>query len=243
MRFTCTLKTFMKIERRRRGASPMPSSTGGGASTMGSNMPSAGDTSRFSPCGGVRSGSRKKAMHQSVNGANSAPAQRLRANSAALMAAKSAMNGQPSRWIGTLMPRLAIPRRAGTQRKRAMREAPPFANVGCVRLGHALAAERKRAEGAGLHIAGNLVAVDRAGGLERHGHRRGDLGRPGDRVAVHLAVLDGHGTLRPGLRAGEGVAIGFDVEGDLLRAHGRVDCDVVLAVDGHLSPPLMRNGI
>jgi hypothetical protein len=59
-RFTCTSKTFMKIETRGTERSAMPSSSGGLASTTFWTTPSAGLTTRPSRTGVTRSGSRKK---------------------------------------------------------------------------------------------------------------------------------------------------------------------------------------
>jgi hypothetical protein len=69
---------------------------------MGNNFPSAGLTSLLSPAGGVRSGSRKNAMHQIVSGRNASAGHGESQYSKAFTTAKIAMNGQPSRWMGLL---------------------------------------------------------------------------------------------------------------------------------------------
>ena len=52
-------------------------------------------------------------------------------------------------------------------------------------------------------------------------------------VAVDLAVFQRAGALCGLLGAGQGGAVGGDVQGGLLRAHGRIDDDFPLAVHGH----------
>ena len=52
-------------------------------------------------------------------------------------------------------------------------------------------------------------------------------------VAVDLAVGERLGALHGGLGAGKRAALGFQVQGRLLRAHGRIDRDFPFSVDGH----------
>ncbi len=99
--------------------------------------------------------------------------------------------------------------------------------------GDARAAEGEGAEAAGLDRARQRVAIHRAVEIQRQRQRRGDLGRPGDGVAVDRAVFQRAGTLLRGLRAGQGVSIGFQVQLAFLRVQGRIDDDISLTVHGH----------
>src|SRR5579859_10090 len=100
MRFTCTLKTFMKTEMRVIGASPMFSSGGGGACTIICTTPSAGLITRPSRDGVTRAGSRKKQAHQTVSTTPIQPSGAHSQNSTSVPSANRATKRQPSGWSG-----------------------------------------------------------------------------------------------------------------------------------------------
>jgi hypothetical protein len=89
----------MKMLNRKRGSGPNPNSGGGGAMTIGRSLPSAGAMTRLSPAGGVRAGSRKKAVTQRVMGRRHQPGQPASAKPATLTSPAIAIKGQPARWM------------------------------------------------------------------------------------------------------------------------------------------------
>src|SRR6185312_6772087 len=129
----------MNTERRGRGASPRPSSAGGTASTTGSNSPSAGQTIRPGPSGVTRSGSRKNATHQMVNGSSSQPRIGTTRKASTLAPAKRAMNGQAH----------------GVSKAKGAARTPPLRQL-TGRSGAARSAEGEGSEGPRLDAARQL---------------------------------------------------------------------------------------
>src|SRR5690242_7635328 len=74
-------------------------------------------------------------------------------------------------------------------------------------LSDAATAERKRSERARFHAARKLVAIDRAGKFQGHGHGRGDRGRPSEVIAIDLAVGKRLGALHRRLGAVQRTAV------------------------------------
>src|SRR6202158_1543829 len=150
-----------------------------------------------------------------------------------------------SPWARTaycMRPRARI---AATLSLRRKRPSGPLRRTSGVATGEASAAgagERQAAQGAGVHAAGNLVAVHLAGEGKRQRHRLGDVDLPGDLVAVHRAVVDVGGPFVARLLAAQRAAVGGEDELGHARAHGGVDGDVPGSVRRHALYPanLMR---
>ena len=98
--FTCTLKTFMKMLRRRRGSGPRPSSSGGAARTTGRNRPSAGLT-RPSPGGGCAADHGRRRPPKG-HGQKHPPRQRCSEEQHEVENPGGGNERPASRWIGSL---------------------------------------------------------------------------------------------------------------------------------------------
>src|SRR6266581_1818339 len=96
----------MKIETRGKARSPRLSSAGGTALMILLMLPSAGATTSPSRVGVTRSGSRKNSAHQIVSTVLIQPSGDHSQNRSRLASAKMPMNGSPSRWTGTICPRI-----------------------------------------------------------------------------------------------------------------------------------------
>src|SRR5262245_43916757 len=96
----------MKIETRGKARSPRLSSGGGTALMILLTRPSAGATTKPSRVGVTRSGSRKNNAHQIVITVPIQPSGDHSQNRIKLTSAKMPMNGSPSRWTGTIWPRI-----------------------------------------------------------------------------------------------------------------------------------------
>src|ERR1700761_2373056 len=95
--------------------------------------------------------------------------------------------------------------------------------------------EREIAHEADAHLAGNSVACDLAGELERQRHRVGDRNLPGEVVAVDGAVENLDRIAVGGLRPGQRAARAFQAQRSVALAHGRRHGEIPVSVHGHLS--------
>src|SRR5262249_45362871 len=98
----------MKIETRGSARSPRLSSAGGTAWMILLTRPSAGATTRPSRVGVTRSGSRKNKAHQIVKTGLIQPSGDHSQNKSRPASAKPPMNGNPSRWTGTICRRIEV---------------------------------------------------------------------------------------------------------------------------------------